>query len=1238
MRHLFFKQSGMTILFQTKFGVELYGFKESRLVYAVDDDDEDEFGLTEAQREMLEKAEKDAAGKKGKSKEQKKIEALQKKTVSKVTFVDSALTQDSERHRAVVDRFIQELPVDINPADVLKAKEEIERKYSEKEVLFQGTKKEIESYVTVSGKQGEEAKKLEDEIGKAFFRVVPTLYLDQIRKKAEMGLIKPEQVYHPLRVALYRAASHHVNEGEKVDQKKINDLAKKLSENVLKFVENEQSVIEKLELLKRAMIGIHDNLMRKETEKRLILNAERSLGFTLKEGVTLNGLDVKWVRNNETGNDEFIRRRKKWIVMKPDIDKTVSREGEAKIILRNVIVNLQDSSTQEIISLPLNKMREFIFTYDITPQVKNKTDLFDKVDYLSRMGIKLNAGDELEFDHMERDPETQEIVPKAHKVKIVSINNKEVILDKEVLYRAKWDSYDIADHEYKSKMTLGEFSRWLNVRHAIPTMTNEQLKAKMQEQYEYLNNTYNRSKDCHRPVEISKGEVIYAEASGTPMYEIMDVQPETVEVRYGESKRRFTNTQFLRWIFENDLEPYDPILQKLRAERYLKVKGKEAEQVKKDSEDIVKYFKEGKFWRDSKENLAKINAGLINKDTDPEIQSIQPLDAHQHSNSGLAEFWRDTKFISFHNIFEIFKNYKEFYHHHWERDQKDRFSSVGKGMPFYGAEFERINNEAEAAEVDHLKKNLKEMPPPAIWQVLLNAHSKDELKACIETLCEKGKFRWDDPRVWSLINHFNSQELQIPIPEPGNDPYQPYKAEPPMWFNNNPVAGKTGFDLLPEAIDGLWGDSTFTGWKRNNENTLDEGCKKAYNKGRELESDPRGTGGVRRELEIMLEKHMKGIYFEGSDYEGLLRYIIEQGKIGADDKVYFLLMGLTVPNKAGRTIMSWDRLSYFIDQFSNQFPALDYFNDKGAKRIPGTDEMYWGPWRKSHFTALTKKWTEQAKTNNNFGPPPGEVDKFLNEEILSFENVQTRIEKAATTNPEKIDHDDWPLYGAALKDNAIDNLCILGSRGQRISTQAFKNFYMGYGPRLQALAYKYETEKNIRLKGKPGTPEPYYQKLMATLSSYVRFNSITNKRYNHDDSKLFNFSNHDLNSIFGGDPTHKLVKYRDDLDGFLKSIIDAYNPPNRKEKLDVLFLNYSDVEKSPVLKGLQNDAVKNFSRNFEEMIKSDKGEKMIRIITKKEFLHPLGGKSPQEKFKNQLKAYLTDTDAGQMPSVDADAA
>ncbi|MBN1494845.1 hypothetical protein JW911_03880 [Candidatus Peregrinibacteria bacterium] len=1197
----------MTILFQLQLGLGSYGFKEKRLVYMAPRDREDEG------EEKPEKAkEQTEAEKKAKA----DVDDIKKQAHDKV---DGVFLWSVERQRETVDRFIAELPVDIDPESISKAKEDLDEGFGEKKIFFDATKKEIQDFAAASGKTPDEAAKFEDSIGIAFYKTIPQLSLQKIREnKNAPGFGTAEEYLNPVKAAVLSACKKHAKEGEKIDTNSINELAQKLSRFVPQLLENQVKVISRIDEIKQAIIKINDNLRRKQTEKRLIEDAEKYLGFPLKEGTLLEGIAIKPGQVTETGAETIKKYKKTWRVMDPIVNKAVQSEGDPKLILQNLAIQLHDTANGDVTSLSLNNMKEFIFTHDISPVVRNQNSLAEAVPYLEKFGINLSPGMEIEFDTLARD-EASNLVSQANKIKILSIDDKGVKLDKQVLYRAMWDSPDLAQDEYMDEMTLGEFAKWLNIRRPLPTVDTETLRNKMNDHYEYLNKEYSRVKECHRPIELKVGEIIYAEAPGNPMYEITEVEDNFIEISVGPSKKKFTNTQFLRWIYENDLEPFDPNLQALRAKTYLGYSSRKANKVLKDCEDAIKLFKEKGIWRNSFEELKKQGAENLVPDKVPDIKTIEPLDAYQRSESALAAFWRNTKILRIDDIFQILKKYYEFYAHNWERSQKERYSSIGKGMPFYGSDFARLNQEAETEEVEKLKKDMKDWSPPMIYDAIFKARNKDHLKACIELLCEKGKFRWDDPKVWEMINKFNDADHQVPLPDPPDaDPYRPYRAGTGKQFAGRPIDGKTGFDFLPEAVDALWGESTYTGWKRGNDSTHEDGCNKAFAKGKELEADPSGTGGVANELAVLLEKHMNGAYIEPSDYEGLLRFILKAGKAGGDDKLYYLLMGLTIPNpETGKTIMSWDRLSYFIDEFGNTFPGIDYFTDKDEKRLPETGEIYKGSWRKAHFEHLTRDWAKLAKENHNYKPPTS-VSEYLNKEILTANETQIRLEKAIGKGAQNIDHDDYPFYGPALKENAIENLCAFQSGGtQKISTQAYKNIYVGFAPRMQALIKKIEEEKEYEKRGLRGTKDQsaeYFKKLTATLTSFMRFDSILGSRYKRDENYV-RLGRQDYDTPFNWDQQNNLSLYKQDLQGVVKEIIDTYNPEN-KAKLLMAFEDPPSTLLEPAQKRKQKEieaAVEEFGKYFEQMVTADNGAKMMEIIEKHDFLKPGAGSAEERK-------------------------
>ncbi|MFH1284918.1 MAG: hypothetical protein ABIH78_05040, partial [Candidatus Peregrinibacteria bacterium] len=167
----------------------------------------------------------------------------------------------------------------------------------------------------------------------------------------------------------------------------------------------------------------------------------------------------------------------------------------------------------------------------------------------------------------------------------------------------------------------------------------------------------------------------------------------------------------------------------------------------------------------------------------------------------LRTMWVKTRFLSGSDLWEMGKTMWEYYKRRYERRQKDKYSSIGKSLPFFSPEMQRINQATETEQMNQFKESFDQKGVFEIQERLQKTHVRDELKAAMATLCEKGQMRWDDLEVWKNINRFIDPSLAIPIPSNG-DP-------------NTRVSDKddrTGFDYLKAAIDSMWGDGQYNDW------------------------------------------------------------------------------------------------------------------------------------------------------------------------------------------------------------------------------------------------------------------------------------------------------------------------------------------------------------------------------------------------------------------------------------------
>jgi len=596
------------------------------------------------------------------------------------------------------------------------------------------------------------------------------------------------------------------------------------------------------------------------------------------------------------------------------------------------------------------------------------------------------------------------------------------------------------------------------------------------------------------------------------------------------------------------------------------------------------------------------------------LRADKSIGSEKQSYSRIAQWLRDTQWLRLDDIFKMFTSGWEYYVRNWQRRQKARYSSVGKNVPWFGTEFERINQQAENEEVSQFKEAMDQWGIPQIEETLYGTDNQDQAKACINVLAEKGMLRWDDKRLYHTLNKFTDINHKLPIPT--GDPYRKFSAGAGK-FNGESIEGKNVMDFLQDALDSIWGEGGYIGWKRQNDGAIESAIQQSYNKAEELENDPKNVGGIAKELSNLLTRHMNGEWIDPTEYEGLLRFIIESGKAGGADKIYYLLMGANAKNDDGKTIFGWERIGRFVSKYSNQFPALDYFSSGNTdpKRDLVTGEIFDSSFVRSDFDNLTENWKAKGRAQGVYVPNEDAGD-FLKNKILTSDAVQIRLEKAIR-NAQNMDHDDTPYYVPALKESEMESVCAsTGGDTKKFTIQGYKNAYVGFGMRMEALVDSYEEEKQFEDNGEIGYSAAYIQKLITAFKSYVNFDGILDDRFKKKrGSSLQRLSASDYQTGCVWDANRPLKDYQTEMKGMIKIIADAYGHGDDE-----------NLVRLPFERGAPEGAIQYFGSRFEKMImEDDQGVKLVDIIKKHEFLcDKMASEDPETRFRNKARMYEYD--------------
>lgn len=211
-------------------------------------------------------------------------------------------------------------------------------------------------------------------------------------------------------------------------------------------------------------------------------------------------------------------------------------------------------------------------------------------------------------------------------------------------------------------------------------------------------------------------------------------------------------------------------------------------------------------------------------------------------------------------------------------------------------------------------KDLNEgLSSPLLWGEVenLKPHEWNKMRAYIELIIDNGDFAFDDPRFWALLSKVNPSFV-FPASKRNELDYPEIEA------------------IIKEQIINIWGITTYNGWHGSIPSQKSKNAKDYESEFSQFQNNPHDA------LAPMLEKWKAGkIDKDQLKYEAFLIRAIEMYNMKGTPHpgIYYIIMGLTVENPAGQTLLSMD----IMDKVQDLHPYMKFFTDmKSAKGNNGT--------------------------------------------------------------------------------------------------------------------------------------------------------------------------------------------------------------------------------------------------------------------------------------------------------------
>lgn len=933
------------------------------------------------------------------------------------------------------------------------------------------------------------------------------------------------------------------------------------------------------EIMKSAVNMIHYETLK----DRMLENASLQSGIKIKEGTQIQytypdpktaNIRTRTIKKVEVRDAPILDRIDGNVIGRQPADVTIYLDNGEKYTL--------------------GRFMKWVNAADIHENIKNQVDLEQKLE-LPQVGMRLKSGQDMEFTTGYSRNKTGDLVSNRDSVQIESIDDEKVVFSKPVVtLKAEEDpNARLEVPRMAREMNLGEFAKWARRNDATPHIKNlDELRENLRNQNTFMNQTWSRKPEEWPPITVQPGEVVQFGADKNKQFLIEKVNDDGIQFKDGT---RMTLPQFLGWVRNNHAERATPADEAKREEKAAARLGEIIDESAKTG--FLKKAMDA-FTKKSEPTQGNKTSDVPKKETKGFFDSIKPFFEQEDKQYGAFRiFMSQYTFLSVKDIINMGKELIEFIKRKHTRRSKHRYSLVGQTLPDgLGTEFSRVNQAAETEEMNMYKEAMTQW---GTWQILDKLHStnsKDEAKACFIVLAEKGELRWDDMEIWKTLNRVTAAYTPS-----GKQLYIHITRKKQV----NPKTGieMSGEDRTKDSIDALYGEGQWAEWFSKNISAYNN-AKNAYEfKGKQLEGDPKGTGGLPGELARLLKEWKKGSYVNPHEYEELIDFGIKFGKMTAEGKLFYLMEGLSArcPSGAqqGQTLLHIDRIGELDGKYLNQFPLLDFFTNKGEKpfhpkylngEVPEPPK---GGYQAEDYAEFIKAYfpeeSEKSEAGKNFS-------KFLWEQMIVDPNFRKRLAKGLR-RAENMDHDDAHLYIPTANIEQIETFTGSQTGNQKYWTdEGYKNAYAGFNQYTISLTNRYEALTKLKEENKPISPGIFQEtesQIMQAVQSYFLFDAVlSGRRDKRNDSKA-RLGVNQFEDTPVVDDTFRVREHKEQLDNMVRAICDAYG------------IDWKELDLYTETKWEENkkqEEIKAKMQNFltfvlPEAIKAQGAGKMIKVIT-----------------------------------------
>ena len=397
--------------------------------------------------------------------------------------------------------------------------------------------------------------------------------------------------------------------------------------------------------------------------------------------------------------------------------------------------------------------------------------------------------------------------------------------------------------------------------------------------------------------------------------------------------------------------------------------------------------------------------------------------------------------FSLYDIYALVKQAVEVNRRRWERNSERAVANIGENFfgrkSPWGKEFHRKSQETEEARVKEIQTELNEDPWWEIQDILYKTNDPDEAKACINELIDKGVFKWDDPKLWKTFMRLSGNAINFTASD-----------------MNQTLAQI--LDKCRDVCEFIWSRETFRQWDTTLESKIKSKEDEFSADFQRFEDDKEARVVI---LQNMLKNWANGKR-ENTDpakYGLFLRKAFELGKLNggplSDSRWFYLTQGV----KYG--ILSRDFFGRLNGELLGNMPYFDFFIDKSGtkkdgKLVPeGTPGSHGGGWTYEDYVSWADFLAEGTSGNFTVDDARKNTKEFFYEIVLQSGEAQARVERKVREGAKNFDHDDGPLFSAALGIESVKKMLNTTSTDEDKYTPDFwRSILAGYMPYFNGIS------------------------------------------------------------------------------------------------------------------------------------------------------------------------------------------